>query len=167
MQVPKRKSEQSVKRETGPLMITADGLARLERQLPRLQKTLPELIAEVERTKAHGDFSENAGYQDAKAALRRTYSRIDSVKDRIKRAVIIAQGPNESGQVRIGSTVILETGGKRHTFEILGPHEADPKHGRISDQSPLGLALLDHAVGDEIVLKLTSAEVCYRIVEIR
>lgn len=167
MQVPKRRSEQSIKRESGPLMITAAGLARLKSQLTQLEGKIPAMIAEVEYTKSHGDFSENAAYQDAKHTLRRTYGRMDSIKDRIKRAVIIETGPNASGTVQIGSTVVLETGGKRVTFEILGYHEADPSHGRISDRSPLGQALLGHRAGDLITLELKDRTVDYRIVEVR
>lgn len=167
MQVPKRRSEQNIKRDSGPFLLTAQALARLKMQLADLEKQLPFLISEVERTKGFGDFSENAAYQDAKATLRRTHSRIESIKDRIKRAEIIEQGPNTSGKVQIGSTVVLETNGKRHTFEILGPHEANPSTGRISDRSPLGQALLNHAVGDEVVLELRAGSVRYKIIEIQ
>jgi transcription elongation factor GreA len=167
MQVPRRRSEQFIKRDTGPFTVTAAGLQRLKDQLARLEKELPEMIAEVERTKGHGDFSENAAYQDAKHTMRRTHSRVASIKDRIKRAVIIEQGANDSGTVQLGSTVVLEAGGRQVTFEILGPHEADPSRGRISDQSPLGQALLNHVVGDQVTLTVQAGEVVYRILEIK
>ena len=125
------------------------------------------MIKEVERTKEHGDFSENAAYQDAKHTLRRTHGRMDSLKDRIKRAVIIEKGKNASGKVELGSTVVLEKDGKPFTFEILSHHEADPSHGRISDSSPLGQALLGHAVGDRVALQLKAGTIDYNIIEIR
>lgn len=161
MQVPKRRSELNVKRDTGPLLITAEGLARLEKKVERLKSELPAMIKEVERTKEHGDFSENAAYQDAKATLRRTYNRIASTEDKIKRATVIEKAP--SGEVGLGSTVVLEMSGKRVTFEILGPHEANPSAGRISNQSPLGQALLGRKVGEKVSVR--SAE--YTIVEIK
>ncbi len=167
MQVPKRRSEAAIKRESGPFLVTADGLQRLHKTLLRLQGELPEMISEVERTKAHGDFSENAAYQDAKHTLRRTYGRIDNIKDRIKRAEIIEQGPNTTGKVQIGSTVVLETSGKQVTFEILGHHEANPSSGRISDQSPLGQALLGRAVGESVEIPVKTGSVTYHIIEIR
>lgn len=166
MQVPKRRSEQSIKRESGPFLITAEGLARLEKQLNRLEKELPAMIKEVEHTKSHGDFSENAAYQDAKATLRRTHGRIASLKDRIKRAEIIEK-TSATDSVQIGSTVIVETNGKRFTFEILGSHESNPSKGRISNQSPLGQLLLGHKVGEEVALQLKDTSVVYKILEIR
>lgn len=166
MQVPRRRSEQSIKRDTGPFLVTREGLERLERTLERLQGHIPHMISEVEYTKSHGDFSENAAYQDAKATLRRTYNRIESIKDRIKRAEIIEKGPS-TGKVQIGSTVVLELAGKKHTFEILGSHESNPAKGRISEKSPLGAALVGHEVGEEIVLNVKTGAVSYRILEIR
>lgn len=167
MQVPKRRSEQNIKRESGPFLITSDGLEKLKRLQLSLEKQLPFMISEVERTKAHGDFSENAAYQDAKHTLRRTHARIETIKDRIKRADIIKKEPNTTGRVQVGSTVVLETGGKRFTFEILGSHESNPSQGRISDRSPLGQVLMGQAVGDEVILELKTGTVHYKIMEIR
>ncbi|MBI3626540.1 GreA/GreB family elongation factor [Candidatus Uhrbacteria bacterium] len=166
MQVPKRRSEQSVKRDSGPVMITADGLARLEKELTQLQTQVPDMIAEIERTKLFGDFSENAAYQDAKSSLRRTYSRIDSLKDRIKRAVIIEKS-SDNCTVQLGSTVVLEISGKLVTFEILGHQEADPSQGKISDRSPLGQALMNCSAGEKVTIKTKSGEVEYKILEIK
>ena len=165
MQVPKRRSEQNVKRDSGPLMVTADGLARLKRTLDTVRAGLPAMIKEVERTKEHGDFSENAAYQDAKATLRRAHSRVASLEDRIKRSVIIEK--TDSDTVQLGSTVVVEAAGKKFTFEILGPHEANPAKGRISDQSPLGKALIGQKAGDTVDVVLAERAVTYRILEVR
>lgn len=167
MQVPRRRSEQSIKRDTGTFLVTAQGLVQLQADLAQLESELPEMIKEVERTKEHGDFSENAAYQDAKHALRRAHARVASIKDRMKRAVIIEKDANANGLVQIGSTVVLESGKKRVTFEILGHHESDPANGRISDRSPLGQALLNHAVGDKITLELKNGPVEYYILEVQ
>lgn len=168
MQVPRRRSEQNVKRDTGPFLITVSGLEKLQRQLSDLQAQLPKLIAEVEYTKSHGDFSENAAYQDAKHTLRRTHSRIESLQDRIKRAVIIERGgSNIAGEVQIGSTVVVETAAKQYTFEILGSHEADPATGRISNKSPLGQLLLGRKAGDEVLLQLKNGPVRYKIISVQ
>ncbi len=166
MQVPIRRSEQSIKRDSGPVMVTADGLARLQKELVELEKLPPALAKEVERTKEFGDLSENAAYQDAKHQLRRTYGRIESLKDRIKRAVIIEKTGN-TGTVQLGSTVVLEFNGKRVIFEILGHQEADPSHGRISDRSPLGQALMGRKVGDQVSLEVKTGAIEYKIVEIK
>lgn len=167
MRVPKRRSEQSIKRDEGPFLVTKEALDRLHKTLERLEKSLPKLIAEVEHTKSHGDFSENAAYQDAKATLRRTHNRIASLKDRIKRAVLIEKGPSSTGEIQVGSTVILETNGRQMTFEILGSHESDPGRGRISNQSPLGKLLLGKKPGDRVELTLPERMVSYKILEVR
>jgi transcription elongation factor GreA len=166
MQVPRRRSEQSIKRDTGPFLVTREALERLQGSLKHLEGQIPHMISEVEYTKSHGDFSENAACQDAKATLRRTYNRIESIKDRIKRAEIIEKGPS-NGKVQIGSTVVLELAGKKHTFEILGSHESNPGKGRISNTSPLGAALMGHEAGDDVVLEVKTGSVHYRILEIR
>lgn len=167
MQVPKRKSEQAVKRETGPFLVTVKAIEALKKDLSNLENALPEMIKEVERTKAHGDFSENAAYQDAKHTLRRTHGRIAQIKDRLKSAIIIEQDGKKNDTVQIGSHVTVETNGKKITFEILGSHESDPANGRISNVSPLGQLLLNHTVGEEVILKLKDSTLNYRIIEIR
>lgn len=167
MQVPKRRSEQKIKREEGPFLVTKEGLQRLEQQLVKLEESVPHLIAEVEYTKSHGDFSENAAYQDAKHQLRRTYGRIESIKDRIKRAQVIERGASSDGRVQIGSTVVIELGGKQHRFEILGSHESDPGNGRISNRSPLGMALMGHSAGDTVQVQTNAGTVEYRVIEVQ
>ena len=165
MRVPKRRSEQSVKRDHGPLLITKEGLLKLQKKLNRLQSKVPALIKEVEETKAFGDFSENAAYQYAKSALRRNYSVISGIENRIKRAVIIKKS-KDNKVVQIGSIVTVKTSDKEVTYEILGSHESDPPKGRISNISPLGILLLDKKVGDKVVLKLPNSKSEYEILNI-
>jgi transcription elongation GreA/GreB family factor len=167
MRILRHSSEKLKIRDTSPVHLTQDGFDRLKNQLERLKKSLPELINETQRTAAYGDRSENAEYKEAKGLLRRTHRQIIGISDKIKRAVIIASGPNASGGVRIGSSVILETKGKKLTFEILGSSETDPAHGRISFQSPLGAALIDRRVGDTVAIKTPGGDQEYRILEIR
>ena len=167
MRVPTRRSDKFKKRESGPFLITSAGLKDLKKELLTLEESLPALIEDVEYTKSHGDFSENAAYQDAKHKLRQTHGRIEKIKDRIKRVVIIKQGGKASATIQIGSCVIIETNGKKLTFEILGSHESDPSAGRISNTSPLGKALLNHSVGDDVTLELADRQVLYRIIKIK
>ncbi len=167
MQVPKRRAEQYRRKDLGSVYLTAEGLARLQEQLAELQRELPALIQEVMRTKENGDLSENFEYQDAKHTLRRTHGRIASIKARIARAIIIKKDARPSGIVEIGSIVVLETGGKRITYEILGSHESDPSNGRISDRSPLGVLLLGRMAGDTVTLTTKTGSREYQIVEVR
>ncbi len=167
MRVPIRRGEFNRKRDDGPFSITAEGLLRLEQTLVHLERDIAPLAAEVARLKENGDLSENFEYQDAKHRLRQLHGRIMSIKDRMKRAEVIKKDPRAVDRVQLGSTVVLESARKRLIFEILGPHEADPARGRISDRSPLGIALIGHAHADTVSLETKNGTIEYRIIEIR
>jgi transcription elongation factor GreA len=150
-----------------PFHLTADGLARLKEKLSRLKERLPALAEETRRTAAYGDRSENAEYKEAKSSLRRANWQVLQLEDQIKRAEVINSTPNTSGLVGLGSTVVLGGKGKEKTFEILGSHETDPAHGRISYESPLGAALMRRRKGDIVMVQTAKGPVEYKIIEIR
>lgn len=162
-----------------PIYLSADGIEQLRTRYERLKKRLPDLAAETARTAAYGDRSDNAEYKQAKGALRYTQFEIYRLEDELKRAVAIEPGKNAEGTVRMGSVVVVEIDGaagveknstekdRLKTFEILGPEETNPGKGRISNQSPLGLALINHAVGDVVEIKTAGGVKKYRIVEVR
>lgn len=147
----------------GPVYLTEGGFKRLQEKLARLKRNLPDFINEAQRTAEYGDRSDNAEYKEVKSILRRTHRQIFSIQDQIKRVVIIKSGPNVSGTVQLGSTVVLEVGGERKTFQIVGPHETNPANGRISYKSPLGAALISRKRGNVVTVR--SRE--YLILEIR
>lgn len=163
------RSDKLKARDESPIHLTEDGLKHLREKLARLESSLPNLIAEAQRTAAYGDRSDNAEYKDAKSILRRTHRQILSTKDLIKRAAIIKSGPNISGKVQLGSTVLLEimNSNEQKTFQIVGSRETNPANGRISNQSPLGAALMNHIKGDTITIQMARGAQTYRIVEIR
>ena len=167
MQLPKRRSDQFKKMDDGPVYLTKQGKEKLERSLARLERDLPPAIAEVERTRKFGDFSENEEYKDAKRKMRSLHARVFSIKDRLKRAEIIKEGKNLSGVVEIGSTVKLKSNGTEKIFQILGSYESNPDTGRISEKSPLGAALLGHRVGELVSVEAKDNEVVYEILEIQ
>lgn len=147
--------------------MTKDGLARMEGKLARLKNALPELIAESQRTAAYGDRSDSAEYKEAKGALRRANWGILGLESQIRRAVIINTGPNISGRVELGSTVLLKIGEKEKLFQIVGSHETSPASGRISHKSPLGEALINHVKGDMVIIETPNGSKKYHILDIR
>lgn len=152
MRVPKRKSETQREALQGEpdRFLTPQAISRLKDELERLIKDeRGKAAAEVRRAGEMGDFSENAGYQAAKAHLRRVNGRILSLQERLKHAIPIESGTDD-GRVRIGTTVDVEMNGKASTYEILGSQESNPSRGRISYLSPLGAALMGHVAGDEV-----------------
>jgi len=153
----------SRRRDDGPIYLTEGGFKRLQEKLARLKRSLPDFIDDAQQAAALGDRSDSSEYREAKSILRRTHRQILSIQDQIKRVVIIKSGPNASGTVQLGSSVVLKVGGERRTFQIVGSHETDPARGRISHQSPLGSALMGHKLGD--VINFRSQEYC--IIEIK
>ena len=166
MPLRKRKSDLLRKPDDEPVYLTQEGFERLHERLIRLKKSMPDLSLEAQRTAAFGDRSENAEYKEAKSALRRAQRQILSIEDQIKRVAIINTGPNAANTVHLGSRVTLEIGGERKTFEILGSHETNPAHGRISHISPLGAALLNHAKKDIVTVQTPNGPRSYRIIKI-
>lgn len=168
MQIPKRRGEEL--RESKIVhdnYVTPEKIERLKKDLDDLiKRERPEVLAEVQRTREMGDLSENAGYQISKARLRQIDGRIMSIQDRLKNAVVIEKG-DDSGRIRIGSTVELELSGKMITYEILGSQESNPLRGRISHLSPLGRALLGHVAGEEIDFESPAGVIHYKILAVK
>ncbi len=139
-------------------------MERMRQEILRLTKERPALALEMQRTAEEGDFSENAGYQAAKAALRRLNNRITFLDEQLRFAVPIDQD-DDTGKVHIGSTVTVEVSGKTMKLEILGSQESSPGKGRISHLSPLGVALIGHSVGDKIQFETPGGMVIYKLLE--
>lgn len=162
----RRRKQQPISGGDEPIHLTEGGFARLKEKLARVKERLPTLIEEAKRTAAYGDRSDNAEYKEAKSALRRASWQILSIEDQIKRVSVIKSAPNKSGKVELGSTVVLKTEGKEKTFRILGSRETDPAHGCISNQSPLGAALMGRVKGDTVTIETANGSREYRIIEI-
>jgi transcription elongation factor GreA len=158
------------KPDTDPVHLTEGGLLRMQNRLAELKAALPDLMAEAARTAAEGDRSDNDAYKQSKGLLRRTYRQIWSIEEQLKRVVVIKTGKNDSGTIQLGSRVTLEIerGGKKsdQKFEIVGPHETNPKYGRISHVSPLGKALLGRRKDEIITLPTANGPRKYSIKEI-
>lgn len=140
--------------------LTASAVERMRKEIVRLLKERPVIIEEMQEAATQGDFSENAGYQSAKWALRRLNDRVTLLEQRIASAVVIHK--TESGTVSIGSRVVIEGPQGEKSYEILGSLESDPAHGRISHSSPLGAALMGKMAGDSVNVNT----VTYRIVRV-
>ena len=124
--------------------ITEAGLQKINEELAYLQTTRREEISEkLEKAISQGDLKENADYHAAKEEQGFTEGRIRDLEDTMRRAKII-QDAGPSDKVRVGSTVtVCEVGyEEEETYYIVGAHEADPGNGRISNESPIGRALL-------------------------
>jgi len=164
MRAPYRKPTKFSYIPNDPLM-TTDKLAELKDKLERLKKIRPQAAADVSQLAQLGDFSENVEYQLAKGRLRGINQGIIDTDKQINQADIIAPGKNH-GRVELGNIITVESGGKNKIFQILGSSETDPRKGIISYSSPIGAALLGHAVGETVKIKIGGKETEYKIIKI-
>ena len=133
-----------------PVLLTKDGLAKLEKELDELRTVRRSEIAErIKYAKDFGDISENAEYEDAKNEQGMLEGRILVLENMVRNAVIIEEGV-EGGEVSVGSAVDVKDEFGTQSFTIVGPAEVDVAQGRISMESPVGKALLGHQVGDSV-----------------
>lgn len=165
MRIPIRRGEKNRIKDDDQYL-TPDGIAELKRDLERLKAAQPRAIAEVVRTQAMGDLSENAAYTDAKGKLRGINNRIMEIEDKLKFVRVIPPGSSD-GTVRIGSAVVVEVMGKEKTFVILGSAETDPASGRISYKSPVGAALMGHAHGEHVWVEISKKKIEYKIISVK
>ncbi len=164
MQTPYRRKETYVKPKPDPYL-TEEKFLELKNKLERMKKSHPLLATEVKRLAEMGDFSENAGYQDAKHKLRGLNQRILELEAHLKVAVIFR--PNENTEsVQLGHAVTIEQDGKEKTYTILGGTETNPTAGIISHNSPIGAALLNHKVGDIVRVLINDKEKIFKILKI-
>lgn len=148
-----------------PIHLTKEGLDKLRRELQELKGTRrKELAVRLEAAKELGDLSENADYQTAKEELAWVEGRIHELEDLVARAAV-AEAPI-AGVVSIGSTVTTDSNGQTRIFTIVGATEADPSHGKISAESPLGSALLNCKVGDDVLVQTPVGPVRYAVVKV-
>lgn len=144
--------------------MSAAGLEKLKQELHEL-KTVKrrELADRIEVAKALGDLSENAEYHEAKDALGFVEGRILEIEDILKNVAVIEDETGAAGVVRIGSTVTVEVNGKEKTYSIVGSNEADPLKGLVSNESPIGSALLGKKEGETAEAEAPAGRIVYRI----
>ncbi len=146
--------------------LTKDGLVKLEAELKMLiQFRRKEIASRIQEAKELGDLSENAEYQEAKNEQAFNEGRIDELESTLRNVQIIDDHVSNSDQVQVGSVVHADNG-HQHTLHIVGSSEADPINGKISNESPLGKALLGKRVGDKVSITTPRGEVTYHISKI-
>jgi transcription elongation factor GreA len=144
--------------------ITKEGKAELEKELKALIDERPVLAERIATAREFGDLSENEEYSSARKEQNTAESRIAEIQEILKNAKVIRSRAGSS--VTLGSTVKVKTGRKEIIYNIVGPVEADPLSGKISNESPIGKALLGHKVGEVAELKLPKGVTKYHILEI-
>lgn len=141
--------------------ITKEGKKELEKELAALKSRRGEIAEKIADARDYGDLSENAEYDAARENQGLVESRIAEIEDIVLNADIIKV--TKGSTVGLGSTVDLKNGKKTITYTIVGPVEANPIAGKISNESPIGQALFDKAVGDKVTVETPKGKITYEI----
>ncbi len=128
------------------ISLTAEGKQELEKELEELIANRPAITERIATARAFGDLSENEEYSSARNEQKLAESRILEIQDILKNAKIIKGGSKSA--VVLGATVDIDFGGAKKTYTVVGPTEANPLEGKISNESPIGKELLGHKTGE-------------------
>ena len=139
--------------------ITETGKADLEAELSELKGRRGGIAEKIATARDFGDLSENAEYDAAREEQGLVETRILEIEDILQSAEIIQS--SDGSAVVLGSTVELQSAAKTVTYTVVGPVEADPLAGKISNESPIGKELMGKKVGDEVKIKTPKAEIVY------
>jgi len=152
-----------------PQPITRDGLAKIEEELRHLETVRRQEVADrIHQAKELASTQNNAEYEDAKNEQAMVEGRILQLQSLIQHAEIIDEdGAHRSKQVILGSHVkVRGDDGKSHEYVIVGPAEADPREGKISNESPVGRALIGKRVNEEVQVSVPKGLLTLRITKI-
>jgi len=146
--------------------LTKTGVDELKSELADLTGNRPVIADRIKTAREFGDLGENMEYTAARQDQERNEARITEIEHILANVQVIV-APKSDGEVVLGSTIKLKSeGGKEKQFQVVGTVEADPLNGKISDESPIGKALMGKKEGDTVEIKTPAETVVYKIVDI-
>lgn len=150
------------------VVLTAEGYRELKERLDHLTTERRREVAErIKEAREFGDISENSEYDDAKNEQALLEDEIAELEEQLRDAVIVEKGDQPRGEVAIGSTVTVKgPRGKERKFKLVGSAEADPDNDRLSNESPIGRAVLGGKKGDKVEVQTPKGTIKYEIVAI-
>jgi transcription elongation factor GreA len=144
--------------------ITVEGRQELEAELEELKSRRGAIADKIAEARDYGDLSENAEYDAAREEQGLVESRIAEIEDILLNAELIKT--TKGSKVGLGNKVELKTGKKTVVYDVVGPVEADPLEGKISNESPIGEALMGKKVGESVTITTPKGQISYEIVAI-
>jgi len=148
-------------------LVTEEGLKKLQDELEERTTTVRQGIANaIKEAKEQGDLSENAEYSAAKEQQAENEQKILELELALK-DVEVAEHDDADTSAQIGSKVTVKVKGKEITFEIVGSNEADPATNKISNESPIGKALMGANAGDSVSVSVPAGDIKYSILKIK
>lgn len=142
--------------------LTKEGVEELQKELELLISKKPLIAEAIKAARELGDLKENSEYQTARTEQEQNENRISEVENILNNVEIIKK-PKGDNKVQLGSTVKLKNDNIEKEFKIVGTVEADPLNGKISDESPIGAAMLEKKIGDLVEIKTASDTQSYKI----
>lgn len=147
--------------------LTKEGKVDLEQELEDLKTNKRREVAQrIKEAKEFGDLSENSEYEEAKNQQAFMEGKIAEIKHILKNSEVISKRGKSSGKVIVGSRVTVDIEGELDEFIIVGSVEASPLDGKISNESPIGQALLGKKVGEHVEVDVPAGKIIYRIKKI-
>ena len=151
-------------------LMTYEGLKKLEDELQELKVVKRKEVAEkIKEAREQGDLSENAEYDAAKDEQRDIEARIEEIENILKNAEVVDEDEVDLGRINIGCKVrILDVEfNEELEYKIVGSTEANSLKGKISNESPVGKALIGHKAGEEVVVETQAGPITYKVLEIQ
>lgn len=152
------------------IIFTPEGLRKLEEELESLKVTKRKEVAErIKQAKDFGDLMENSEYEDAKNEQAFVEGRILQLEAMLRNAKVIDNNDVRRDRVTVGCTVVVQDmgSGERLSYMIVGSAEADPDHDRISNESPVGKALLGRKKGETVDVRVPAGTIRYSVLDIQ
>lgn len=146
-------------------LLTKEGVKDLETELATLIAERAPLAERIKSARDLGDLGENAEYQSAREEHDKLEGRISEIEHILRNVQLISK-PKNDNKVQLGSTVKLKSDGKTKQFQVVGTVEADPLSGKISDESPIGKALLGKKLGESVEIVTPAETATYKIIDI-
>ena len=146
--------------------ISKEGLNKLQAELAGLKAQRVEITQKIKEAREYGDLSENAEYQEARTKQSFIEGRIEEIETILKTVKLIDRRGKGNGKVVVGSDVVVSFNGKKKTYHITGSNETSPGEGKISNESPLGQALMDKRAGESVKLETPEGSRIYKIVKV-
>jgi transcription elongation factor GreA len=151
------------------LKLTREGKSRLEEELRQLrEERLKELSQRIQASNEEGDISDNSEFEELKEEYYYTENRVREIQDILSRSVILEEG-SVDGTIGLGSRITVQADdddGPEH-WMLVNEEESSALEGRISDESPVGIALLGKRAGDTITIKTAGGEISYSIIDVK
>ncbi len=155
--------------ENKEIILTKEGMAQLREELDYLKTQKRKEVSEkIKEARSFGDLSENAEYDEAKNEQAEVESRINTIVNMLKYARVIDESEIESDTVGLGVTVVIREVGEKddESYTIVTTTETDPMQGKISQDSPVGKALVGHKVGETVTVESPAGKIDFEIISI-